>query len=100
MICPPEKRLELSPIQTRILRTIIDAIVADGVQPSLAELAALLGMSRQNVHYHLREIDRAGWIESRGRARAIVIPPDVRAAMATATVAEIETSAVAEMEVR
>jgi DNA-binding transcriptional ArsR family regulator len=81
---PEHVRLALSPTRRQLLERLRDPA-------SATQLAAELGLSRQRVNYHLRELERAGLLElvetrqRRGfterllaaRADAFVVDPDV-----------------------
>lgn len=65
-------RRPLTAKQARVLRTLIDWTLADGFQPSLAEMAAVLGLSSAaGVAIHMAAIERRGWIERARQPRAI-----------------------------
>ena len=80
----------LDPVRLRILELVRDD--AD----SAAGVARVLGLPRQRVNYHVRELERAGFLELvverkrgnyverlfRAKARAWVIAPQARAASA------------------
>lgn len=67
-------RRPLTARQAEVLRTLIDWTLADGFQPSLAELAAVLGLSSAaGVAIHLTAIERRGWIERARQPRAVRI---------------------------
>jgi SOS-response transcriptional repressor LexA len=48
--------------QEQILRHIRRAIAVDGDAPTVAELAAAVGMRPSSVHYQLRELETKGAI--------------------------------------
>jgi SOS-response transcriptional repressor LexA len=58
--------------QEQILRHIRRAIAVDGDAPTVAELAAAVGMRPSSVHYQLRELETKGAIvREPGTARGI-----------------------------
>jgi len=52
----------LTDTQERILRAIRLAITDEGDAPTVAELAAAVGMRPSSVHYQLRELEAKGAI--------------------------------------
>ncbi len=67
-------RRPLTARQAEVLRTLIDWTLADGFQPSLAELAAILDLSSAaGVACHLAAIEQKGWIERARQPRAVRI---------------------------
>jgi repressor LexA len=74
-------RRPLTARQAAVLRTLIDWTLVDGFQPSLAELAAVLGVSSAaGVACHLAAIERKGWIERARQPRAVRIIGGLREA--------------------
>ncbi|WP_431040083.1 LexA family protein [Streptomyces sp. P9-1] len=58
--------------QEQILRHIRRAIAVEGDAPTVAELAAAVGMRPSSVHYQLRELEAKGAIvREPGTARGI-----------------------------
>lgn len=58
--------------QEQILRHIRRAIAVEGDAPTVAELAAAVGMRPSSVHYQLRELETKGAIvRESGQARGI-----------------------------
>ncbi|KOU62023.1 hypothetical protein ADK57_25590 [Streptomyces sp. MMG1533] len=62
----------LTATQERILARIRQAILDDGDAPTVAELAAHVGLAASTVHYQLRELESKGAISrTPGRPRGI-----------------------------
>ncbi|HEX2315687.1 MAG TPA: winged helix-turn-helix domain-containing protein [Thermomonospora sp.] len=58
----PERRPGLSPLRRALLEQLAEPA-------SASELARRLGLSRQRVNYHLRELERLGLVEPAGERR-------------------------------
>lgn len=63
---------ELNQTQRTIL-TAIEKAVADGLPPTVRELADQLRMKRSTVHYHLQALRRGGYISAEGRHRDMTL---------------------------
>lgn len=78
------KKRSPSPQQVRVLDEIKRHWFSYGVPPSTAEIATLLGVSRQNIHHHVMNLKRQGFLsDTEDRERAFVPTPEKFDAHAT-----------------
>ena len=78
---------KLSKMQQKIYDHIAETIRTQGYPPSVREICDAVGLkSPSTVHFHLKHLEEAGYIEkSAGKGRALALTQDVRAAAVTAT---------------
>lgn len=69
---------DLSQTQRAILNAISRAL-ADGLPPTVRELADQLRMKRSTVHYHVQALRRAGYVSGEGRHRDLTLTDAARA---------------------
>ncbi|MGE3805858.1 MAG: LexA family protein [Gemmataceae bacterium] len=68
----PEK--EVSPKQLQVFLLIVGHIEQWGYQPTMEELAKILGIDRRSVHDRMRLLERKGWLElGKNRDRAVIL---------------------------
>ena len=67
----------LTPRQADVLRVIRDCISAQGVSPTLQEIADTLGMSKVSAYEHVGQLEAKGWIRKRAlKERSIELLDD------------------------
>ena len=77
---------KLSKMQQKIYDHIAETIRTQGYPPSVREICDAVGLkSPSTVHFHLKHLEEAGYIEkSAGKGRALALAQDARASAAPA----------------
>ena len=88
---------ELSKMQRKIYDYLVSCIREQGYPPSVREIGEAVGLrSPSTVHFHLKHLMEAGYIEKgagKGRAITLTHPPAMEAAPAAPAPAEVEPPA-------
>ncbi len=91
---------KLSKMQQKIYDHIAETIRSQGYPPSVREICDAVGLkSPSTVHFHLKHLEEAGYIEkSAGKGRALALTQDARAAAAAVQAPSAEPAGAEEAE--